>query len=170
MIQFFHVFHGQVVRRNPYRPDTQWIIENNNLRPDIDPDPEFQNDFIAVPAPNQRTQVLDCGRVNGQPRIWYPGYTQDVPPAAIPLQRFGQFMRQAGILTGDNYQRYDPNRGQRGGWIWPTTGNEQRNSNQFGPIEGAVRQQPTDMNPNRGWPTLFNDADSFLGKSLLEIA
>lgn len=62
-------------------------------------------------------------------------------------------MRRAGILTGDSYQRYNAAAGQRGGWVWPTTGNAQRNSDQFGPMEGSIRDPGANMNPNQGWPT-----------------
>ena len=124
--------------------DVQYVVANNNQR----------TDDGGPPAPNQRTRVLDCGRENGQPRVWYPGYHQDVPAAAVPLARFGQHMRDFGILTGDSYQHYNPNAGQAGGWDWPPYPHpEHRNSNQFGPTENGQQQPGANMDPSQGWPT-----------------
>lgn len=70
--------HGQVVMVNPRRSD-QYIVMNNNQRTN-------DNDNDRVPAPQQRTRVLDCGRQDGQPLIWFPGHASEVvPPAAEPL-------------------------------------------------------------------------------------
>lgn len=151
-VPFLHVFHAQRVEQNRRRPG-QWVVVQGGTTTGAQVPSNANPDTAGMlPGPNGRTQVLQCGRHQGQRLVWLPG---QIPPNPLlqPMQQsivdFGTHMRNA----GDNLPHWNT---RRHAFDWDPDRNypDYYTSNNFGPLEQGQRQPPSDMNPSSaGWPT-----------------